>query len=118
MERFLIHKKNNDYNIDNNEYFTPGDENEEPGNICKLKIKIPLIDRIIFLNTNKNSLIKDILDFLKGLLNKFNLKVDNNFSLISTFPLKEYTNNDVETLEKLGFFPSHFLIYDCCKYNI
>jgi hypothetical protein len=116
METFLVTKKNNDYNLDTNEYFLPEKFQKDQSCIdyekfCKLKIKIPCIDKIFLINANKELTIDKIYDLLKKIMGEVKCR-QRELSLISTFPFRIFENNLKENLEQLGLFPSHFLLFE------
>jgi hypothetical protein len=121
MESFLVTKKNNDYNLDTNEYYLPENmdkdiiDRDKLDNIfdkfCKLKIKIPCIDKIFLINANKELTIDLVYNFLNKRLGEFKSR-QKELILISTFPFRIYEKTLKDNLEQLGLFPSHFLIFE------
>jgi hypothetical protein len=101
-------------------------ENKEIKNedLCKLKIKIITIDKIIKVNIPKNRHINELFDFVKKYSNNelkkisSTLKINNisDYGFIMTFPFKiltyEKTIDKENTLEKCGLYPSLFITFD------
>jgi hypothetical protein len=116
MESFLVTKKNNDYNLDTNEYYLPENIDRDKlddklDKICKLKIKISCIDKIFLINANKELTIDVVYNFLNKRLGEFKSR-HKELILISTFPFRIYEKNLKDNLEQLGLFPSHFLLFE------
>ena len=92
--------------------------------LCKLKIKVVTVNKIINVNIPKNRHINELFDFIKDYANKNlkkvseYLKINNisDYGFIMTFPFKILTyekNVDKEnTLEKCGLYPSLFITFD------
>ena len=92
--------------------------------LCKLKIKVVTVNKIINVNIPKNRHINELFDFIKDYANKNLKKVSeylkinniNDYGFIMTFPFKILTyekNVDKEnTLEKCGLYPSLFITFD------
>ena len=92
--------------------------------VCKLKIKIIAIDKIIKVNIPKNRNINELFDFVKKYANNelkkisTTLKINNinDYGFIITFPFQilsyDKTSNKENTLEKCGLYPSLFITFD------
>ena len=92
--------------------------------VCKLKIKIITIDKIIKVNIPKNRGINELFDFVKKYANNelkkisTTLKINNinDYGFIITFPFQilsyDKTSNKENTLEKCGLYPSLFITFD------
>ena len=92
--------------------------------VCKLKIKIITIDKIIKVNIHKNRNINELFDFVKKYANNelkkisTTLKINNinDYGFIITFPFQilsyDKTSNKENTLEKCGLYPSLFITFD------
>ena len=118
IEKHLVVKRNNDEYYENDEIylFDKSSINEE--NICKLKIQILMIDKVITINILKDEKISELFNFLKKTINS---KIDIQFSkikdiqtyiLYSTYPFKIYSYDENKTIFELGLFPSYFLIFE------
>ena len=115
LERFFVVKKDNEkfYNEKDNEYSLLFD-NSELDSVCKLKIQIGILDRIININIPKKEKIIKVFEFIKNLVNSNSASKINSiesFGLCSTYPFKQFLNDEVKDLGELGFFPSQFLIF-------
>jgi len=109
-----------------NEFDLYDKENKEikNENLCKLKIKVVTIDKIINVNIPKNNHINELFDFIKKYVNNnlkkisSTLKINNicDYGFIMTFPFKillyDKTVNKENTLEKCGLYPSLFITFD------
>ena len=92
--------------------------------LCKLKIKVVTVNKIINVNIPKNRHINELFDFIKDYANKNLKKVSeylkinniNDYGFIMTFPFKiltyEKNVNKENTLEKCGLYPSLFITFD------
>ena len=124
--------------INNNMYNKKMDEKEETDfnlydiknsrikqeDLCKLKIKVVTVDKIINVNIPKNRHINELFDFVKNYVNEnlkkvsLTLKINNinDYGFIMAFPFKILTYekeiNKENTLEKCGLFPSLFITFD------
>ena len=104
------------YNNDKNDI-----KNED---LCKLKIKIVTVDKIIKINIPKNKHINDLFDFVKKYVNSELKKISatmkinniNDYGFIIPFPfqilLYDKMSNKENTLEKCGLYPSLFITFD------
>ena len=104
------------YNNDKNDI-----KNED---LCKLKIKIVTVDKIIKINIPKDRHINDLFDFVKKYVNSELKKISatmkinniNDYGFIITFPfqilLYDKMSNKENTLEKCGLYPSLFITFD------
>ena len=92
--------------------------------LCKLKIKIVTVDKIIKINIPKDRHINELFDFVKKYVNSELKKISatmkinniNDYGFIITFPfqilLYDKTSNKENTLEKCGLYPSLFITFD------
>ena len=104
------------YNNDKNDI-----KNED---LCKLKIKIVTVDKIIKINIPKDRHINELFDFVKKYVNSELKKISatmkinniNDYGFIITFPfqilLYDKMSNKENTLEKCGLYPSLFITFD------
>jgi hypothetical protein len=119
MEKLLIIKRNHEYNNDENEHFINIDKNKEnelKEHICKLKIKIPSIDKIITVNVPKIEKMKSLFEFISKFMISYGNKIDiEKFCFYSIYPYKIYSINEEKSLEENGMFPNYFLIFDFKK---
>ena len=92
--------------------------------LCKLRIKVVTVDKIINVKIPKNKHINELFDFVKNYVNNnlkkisSTLKINNiiDYGFIMAFPFKillyEKIINKENTLEKCGLFPSLFITFD------
>jgi hypothetical protein len=116
FERFFVVKNDNDkyYNEKDNEYFLTDLNKIETNNICKLKIQIGILDKIVTLNIHKNEKIKKVFEFIVSLVNSLSsikIKMIDTYALCTTYPFKQFLLNENKDMTELGFFPSQFLIF-------
>ena len=130
MEKILNINQNNknkenleqgeqEFNLYNNE--KNDIKNED---LCKLKIKIVTVDKIIKINIPKDRHINELFDFVKKYVNSELKKISatmkinniNDYGFIITFPfqilLYDKMSNKENTLEKCGLYPSLFITFD------
>ena len=92
--------------------------------LCKLRIKVVTVDKIINVNIPKSKHINELFDFVKNYVNNnlkkisSTLKINNinDYGFIMAFPFKiiiyDKNVNKENTLEKNGLFPSLFITFD------
>ncbi len=112
-----LEQEENEYNLYDNKEI----KNED---LCKLKIKIVTVDKIIKVNIPKNRHINELFDFVKKYSNNelkkisSTLKINNisDYGFIITFPFQilsyDKIINKENTLEKCGLYPSLFITFD------
>jgi hypothetical protein len=123
MENFIITKNNNEYNLEQDEHFIKctNEDLSLEGHICKLKIKINLVDKIINFNILKTEKFSVLFDYIKNLINsnpkakllkKLMIEKIDDWVLYTTYPFKIFKYDEITNLESNGLFPSHFLIFE------
>ena len=131
MEKILNINKDESNNKDNskneeNEFNLYDEKNKEikGEDLCKLKIKVVTIDKIINIKIPKNKHINELFDFVKKYVNdnlkkiSSTLKINNinDYGFIMTFPFKilfyDKNKNKENTLDKCGLYPSLFITFD------
>ena len=112
-------KEENDFNL-----YDINNTGIKQKDLCKLKIKVATVDKIINVNIPKNRHINELFDFVKNYVNEnlkkvsLTLKINNisDYGFIMTFPFKiltyEKTIDKENTLEKCGLYPSLFITFD------
>jgi hypothetical protein len=119
IEKHLVVKRSTDhYSTENDEYFLIDKEKTLPDDICKLKIQILIIDKVITVNINKSEHFLKLFDFLKKFINS-NIHVQfgkikdiQNYVLYQTYPFKSYEYVDTKNFFENGLFPASFLIFE------
>jgi len=113
----ILEQEENEYNLYDNKEIKNVD-------LCKLKIKIVTVDKIIKINIPKDRHINELFDFVKKYSNNelkkisSTLKINNisDYGFIITFPFKilsyDKILNKENTLEKCGLYPSLFITFD------
>ena len=131
MEKILNINKDESNNKDNskneeNEFNLYDEKNKEikDEDLCKLKIKVVTVDKIINIKIPKNKHINELFDFVKKYVNdnlkkiSSTLKINNinDYGFIMTFPFKilfyDKNKNKENTLDKCGLYPSLFITFD------
>ena len=131
MEKILNINKDESKNKDNskneeNEFNLYDEKNKEikDEDLCKLKIKVVTVDKIINIKIPKNKHINELFDFVKKYVNdnlkkiSSTLKINNinDYGFIMTFPFKilfyDKNKNKENTLDKCGLYPSLFITFD------
>ena len=131
MEKILNINKDELKNKDNskneeNEFNLYDEKNKEikDEDLCKLKIKVVTVDKIINVKIPKNKHINELFDFVKKYVNdnlkkiSSTLKINNinDYGFIMTFPFKilfyDKNKNKENTLDKCGLYPSLFITFD------
>ena len=131
MEKILNINKDELKNKDNskneeNEFNLYDEKNKEikDEDLCKLKIKVVTVDKIINIKIPKNKHINELFDFVKKYVNdnlkkiSSTLKINNinDYGFIMTFPFKilfyDKNKNKENTLDKCGLYPSLFITFD------
>ena len=131
MEKILNINKDESKNKDNskneeNEFNLYDEKNKEikDEDLCKLKIKVVTVDKIINIKIPKNKHINELFDFVKKYVNdnlkkiSSTLKINNinDYGFIMTFPFKilfyDKNKNKENTLDKYGLYPSLFITFD------
>ena len=130
MENILgINQNNSNKNItdkEENEFnlYDIKDKEIKEEDLCKLKIKVVTVDKVINVKIHKNKNINDLFDFVKNYVNNnlkkisSTLKINNitDYGFIMAFPFKILTYDKIinkeNTLEKCGLFPSLFITFD------
>ena len=131
MEKILNINKDESNNKDNskneeNEFNLYDEKNKEikDEDLCKLKIKVVTVDKIINIKIPKNKNINELFDFVKKYVNdnlkkiSSTLKINNinDYGFIMTFPFKilfyDKNKNKENTLDKCGLYPSLFITFD------
>jgi hypothetical protein len=131
MEKILNINKDESNNKDNskneeNEFNLYDEKNKEikDEDLCKLKIKVVTVYKIINIKIPKNKHINELFDFVKKYVNdnlkkiSSTLKINNinDYGFIMTFPFKilfyDKNKNKENTLDKCGLYPSLFITFD------
>ena len=114
-----IDKEENEFDL-----YDKKDREIKEEDLCKLKIKVVTVDKVINVKIHKNKNINDLFDFVKNYVNNnlkkisSTLKINNisDYGFIMAFPFKillyNKTINKENTLEKCGLFPSLFITFD------
>ena len=104
--------------------YDPSNKEIKDEDLCKLRIKVVTVDKIINVKIPKNKHINELFDFVKNYVNNnlkkisSTLKINNiiDYGFIMAFPFKillyEKIINKENTLEKCGLFPSLFITFD------
>ena len=112
-------KEENEFNL-----YDIKDKEIKDEDLCKLKIKVVTVDKVINVKIHKNKHINDLFDFIKNYANNnlkkisSTLKIKNisDYGFILTFPFKiisyDKDKSNDNTLEKCGLFPSIFITFD------
>ena len=112
-------KEENEFNL-----YDIKDKEIKDEDLCKLKIKVVTVDKVINVKIHKNKHINDLFDFVKNFANNnlkkisSTLKIKNisDYGFILTFPFKiisyDKDKSNDNTLEKCGLFPSIFITFD------
>ena len=114
-----IDKEENEFDL-----YDKKDKEIKEEDLCKLKIKVVTVDKVINVKIHKNKNINDLFDFVKTYVNNnlkkisSTLKINNisDYGFIMAFPFKilsyDKIINKENTLEKCGLFPSLFITFD------
>ena len=114
-----IDKEENEFDL-----YDKKDKEIKEEDLCKLKIKVVTVDKVINVKIHKNKNINDLFDFVKNYVNNnlkkisSTLKINNisDYGFIMAFPFKilsyDKIINKENTLEKCGLFPSLFITFD------
>lgn len=123
MQKFIITKDNNEYNLEQDEQYIKCTKDDSclVGQICKLKIKLNLVDKIVNFNISKNENFSVLFDYIKILINsnpkakfikKFMIDKIEDWVLYTTYPFKIFKYDELNNLEDNGLYPTHFLIFE------
>jgi hypothetical protein len=117
IEKHLVVKRSPYYYAtENDEHFLIEKDNIE--DICKLKIQILIIDKVITVNVNKNDNLSKLFDFLKKFINSnistqfAKIKEIQNYVLYQTYPFKSYEYNEPKNIFENNLYPTCFLIFE------
>ena len=114
-----IDKEENEFDL-----YDKKDKEIKEEDLCKLKIKVVTVDKVINVKIHKNKNINELFDFVKTYVNNnlkkisSTLKINNisDYGFIMAFPFKilsyDKIINKENTLEKCGLFPSLFITFD------
>jgi hypothetical protein len=122
IEKHLIYKINPEDGFDEDEYNLYKDATDDT--ICKLKIQVELLNKVLTINVLKTDNFTNLFDFLKKKINSsvniqfLKIKDIQTYLIYSTYPFKKYEYNECKTFEECGLFPSYFLTFaDKNKFN-
>jgi hypothetical protein len=119
IEKHLFVKRSSDYYCtEGDEHYLIDKERTDAADICKLKVQILMIDKVITVNLLKSELFVKLFDFLNKFINlnitsQFSkIKDIQNYVLYQTYPFKIYEYDNQKTFEENGLCPSSFLIFE------